>query len=66
MEYTKDIILNIKYEGDLSNENKNWTSNIYKNIKKNKFIYSIVSVTVLFMAFDIILVNNFINLLSQI
>ena len=66
MEYTKDIILNIKYEGDISGENKNWTSNIYKSIKKNKFIYSIVSITVIFMAFDIILVNNFINLLSKI
>lgn len=66
MEYTKDIILNIKYEGDVSNESKNWTSNIYKNIKKNKFIYSIVTVTAFFMAFDIILVNNFINLLSKI
>ena len=66
MEYTKDIILNIKYEGDISGENKNWTSNIYKSIKKNKFIYSIVSITVIFMAFDIVLVNNFINLLSKI
>lgn len=64
MEYTKDIILNIKYEGN--KEKQNWTSNVYNNLKRNKFIYSILSLTMFFMAFDIILVNNFVNLLSKI
>ncbi|MBO5413763.1 MAG: hypothetical protein J6A29_05725 [Clostridia bacterium] len=64
MEYTKDIILNIKYEGD--NEKESWTSSIYKSMKKNKFIYSVITITVVFMAFDIVLVNNFVNLLSKI
>ena len=66
MEYTKDIILDIKYEGNIDKQNRNWTSYIYKNIKGNKFIYSIITITIFFMAFDIILVNNFINLLSKI
>lgn len=64
MEYTKDIILNIKYEGN--SEKQSWTSTIYNNIKRNKFIYSLISITMFFMAFDIVLVNNFVNLLSKI
>ena len=63
MEYTKDIILSINYNKEKKTKR---TSSFINFIRNNKFILSVVSITIVFMACDIILVNNFIKLLSEI
>ena len=63
MEYTKDIILKMNTNEGI---NKDRTSLFLKFIKNNKFILSLVSITVVFMACDLFLVNTFIKLLTRI
>ena len=63
MEYTKDIILKMNTNEGI---NKDRTSLFFKFIKNNKFILSLVSITVVFMACDLVLVNTFIKLLTRI
>ena len=67
MEYTKDIVLDIKYKGEgRKSIIKNWTREMLNVIKMNKFIISVIVTTIIFMMIDIVLVNNFISLLSKI
>jgi len=63
MEYTKDIILSMKENKGI---NKERISLFFKFIKNNKFILSLISITVIFMACDVVLVNIFIKLLTKI
>lgn len=63
MEYTKDIILSMDEKEVINNER---TSLILKFIKTNKFILSLVSITIVFMGCDILLVNTFIKMLTKI
>lgn len=63
MEYTKDIILSMNKNERECNER---TSIFFNFIKNNKFILSLVSVTMVFMACDLALVNIFIKLLTKI
>lgn len=69
MEYTKDIIFSVKY-----NEEKDWLElknsgkieKIHNLIKRNKAISIITIVSTCLIIWDIILINNFINLLNEI
>ena len=63
MEYTKDIILSMNTKESI---NREWTSLFFRFIKKNKFILSLLSVTIIFMVCDFILINTFIKLLTKI
>lgn len=63
MEYTKDIILSMNTNEGV---NKERTSNLINFIKNNKFILSLVSITLVFIACDFMLINTFIKLLTEI
>ena len=58
MEYAKDIIYNLKYDR-LVSKNKSRTGKLIKTIKENKLI--ILSIGLI--AFDYVLIKNFIKLL---
>lgn len=69
MEYTKDVIFNVHYKnkiGTIKLGKSRWKKGLLKILKQNKFITSIISSLVILIAIDIILVNNFIRLLTTI
>lgn len=67
MEYTKDIILDIGCKRELGIRNlKNWTSKVKKVLARNKLITITLSLLVILVSIDIILVNSFLKLLSQL
>lgn len=69
MEYTKDIIFNIKYNEEkdcLELKSRNAIDKLKNMIKRNK-IFSIISlISTILIIWDIILVSNFINLLNEL
>ena len=72
MEYSKDIIFNIKYNGVdnvlEATKNKKWTSSIkgkLKKIKENKVIAVISLSCVTLIIFDIVLIYNFVHILQN-
>lgn len=68
MEYTKDIIFNIKYNGEKDClELENNKINKFRNIiRRNKAISIITIISTFLIIWDIILISNFINLLSKL
>ena len=67
MEYTKDIILDIRCKREIGLiKFKNWTSNIKKGIKNNKIIVCTISLLTILVAIDIVLVNSFLKLLTEL
>ena len=64
MEYTKDLVLNVSY-GQAGGKNKEGKlERIWHKISKHKFISSIVGVTILLSALDVILIESFISVLN--
>ena len=66
MEYTKDIIFSVKYNEEkdcLELKNSGKIEKIHNLIKRNK---AITIVSTCLIIWDIILINNFINLLNEI
>ena len=69
MEYTKDIIFSVKYNEEkdcLELKNSGKFEKIHDLIKRNKAISIITIVSTCLIVWDIILINNFINLLKEI
>lgn len=69
MEHTKDMIFSIKYnkEKDCLELNNNNEINKFRNlIRKNKAISIITIISTFLIIWDIILISNFINLLSKL
>ena len=69
MEFTKDVMFHIKYEKDkniikINKELRNKKSFLEK-IKKHKFFTGLCFSGFLIISADIILINNFINILKQ-
>ena len=73
MEYSKDIIFNIKYN-EINNvlsdgqSSYKWTSkikNMVKKIKKNKMFFIITVACVTLIAIDSVLIFNFAELLQK-
>ena len=62
MEYAKDIIYNLKYDR-LVSKNKSRTSKLKKTIKENKLIIISIILLIVLIAFDYVLIKNFIKLL---
>ncbi len=62
MEYTKDMILSVNYS-DVKRgykvKGKRWTSNIMQAIRGHKFIIATVLSGIVFIAIDVVLINNF-------
>ena len=69
MEFTKDVSFYIKYEQDENvikvNRNFNKKNGFFSKIKRHKFFTGICFTGILLIGTDVILVNNFINLLKQ-
>ncbi len=62
MEYAKDIIYNLKYDR-LVSKNKSRTGKLIKTIKENKLIILSILLLIGLIAFDYVLIKNFIKLL---
>ncbi len=62
MEYAKDIIYNLKYDR-LVSKNKSTTGKLIKTIKENKLIILSIILLIGLIAFDYVLIKNFIKLL---
>ena len=62
MEYAKDIIYNLKYDR-LVSKNKSRTGKLIKTIKENKLIILSILLLIGLIAFDYVLIKNFIQLL---
>ncbi len=62
MEYAKDIIYNLKYDR-LVSKNKSRTGKLIKAIKENKLIILSIILLIGLIAFDYVLIKNFIKLL---
>ncbi|HCF64818.1 MAG: hypothetical protein U0M05_08505 [Clostridia bacterium] len=62
MEYAKDIIYNLKYDR-LVSKNKSRTGKLIKTIKENKLIILSIILLIGLIAFDYVLIKNFIKLL---
>lgn len=69
MEFTKDVMFHIKYEQDKNvikiNKNANKRKGIFESIKKHKLITCMCFLAIILISTDIILINNFINILKQ-
>ena len=69
MEYTKDLILNIRYDessNTLHFKAPKWTSNLIQKIKKHKLAVTTCAIFLTFVVADIMLVTNFIHILQNI
>ena len=62
MEYAKDIIYNLKYDR-LVSKNKSRTGKLIRTIKENKLIILSILLLIGLIAFDYVLIKNFIKLL---
>lgn len=62
MEYAKDIIYNLKYDR-LVSKNKIRTGKLIRTIKENKLIILSIILLIGLIAFDYVLIKNFIKLL---
>ena len=67
MEYTKDIILDVRYKGRIKlNKINTLLSNIKKYVTDNKFVFIILTSLIILTLMDIILVNSFLNILVNL
>lgn len=62
MEYAKDIIYNLKCDR-LVSKNKSRTGKLIRTIKENKLIILSIILLIGLIAFDYVLIKNFIKLL---
>ncbi len=62
MEYSKDIIYNLKYD-KLVNKNQKWTSRIIQKAKKNKIIILLLILLIGLVAVDYFLIIGFAKVL---
>lgn len=74
MEYTKDIILDIRCKrregiykiGQVLERVKEFKQKLYKTIKNNKFISLVLALLAILSVMDIVLVNSFLKLLTSL
>ena len=67
MEYTKDLILNIRYDessNTLRLKAPKWTSKLIQKIKKHKLAVTACAIFLTFVVMDVMLVTNFIHILT--
>ena len=68
MEYTKDMIFQIKYGQELEKSEKTFKffKRTAKIISKHKMITVIVAITIMLMFLDFMLISSFIEVLSRV
>lgn len=69
MEFTKDMMFHIKYEQDKDvikiNKEMNRKRGFFKIIKRHKFFTCMCLTGVILISADVILINDFVNLLKS-
>lgn len=67
MEYTKDIVLDIRCKREIGvSKLKIWTSKVKRSITNNKMIIATLSLLVILMTIDFVLINSFMKLLTSL
>ncbi len=69
MEYTKDLILNVRYDeanNTVKFKVKNRTSHFLESIKRHKILMTSILFMIILIAADSILVMNFIHILETL
>lgn len=69
MEYTKDLILNVRYNevgSKFKLRHNSWTSSLIKKIKTNKTIMASLIGLLMFVVIDGVLLINFIHILESV
>lgn len=69
MEYTKDMILGVRYSdvhGVVKNRATKWTSRVLQAIRNHKIITATVLSAVVFISIDVVLITNFFRVLSLV
>lgn len=67
MEYTKDVILGVRYgeiNRTLKNKKEKRTSKLLEGIQKHKILTAAVVSAIVFISIDMILVSNFVRILT--
>ena len=67
MEYTKDVILGVRYgeiNRTIKSKKEKRTSKFLQGIQKHKLITTAVVSAIVFISIDMILVSNFVRILS--
>ena len=68
MEYTKDLILNIRYDESSNTLNLGslkWTSRFIQKIKKHKLAVTACAIFLTFVVMDVMLVTNLMHILAR-
>lgn len=67
MEYTKDLILNIRYDessNTLHLKASKWTSKLAEKIRKHRLVVTTLAIFLIFVVMDVMLVTNFMHILA--
>ena len=66
MEYTKDITLGVK-EGQVRKKTKKEKNNkILEKLNQHRFVFTVSLAIISFIILDLVLINNFITLLTRL
>ena len=69
MEYTKDMILQVRYgevNRTLKHKKQKRTSRLLETLQKHRMITATVISAILFISIDMVLITNFIHILSLV
>ncbi|MCI9087866.1 MAG: hypothetical protein HFJ32_04880 [Clostridia bacterium] len=69
MEYTKDMILQVRYgeiNRTLKNKKEKRTSKFLEGIQKHKLMTTAVISAIIFISIDVMLITNFMHILSLV
>lgn len=69
MEYTKDMILQVRYgeiNRTLKNKKEKRTSKFLEGIQKHKLMITAVISAIIFISIDVMLITNFMHILSLV
>ena len=67
MEYTKDMILQVRYgeaAHNLGSKKKGWTSRALEKVRNHKWITTAILSAIVFISIDMVLVSNFVHILN--
>lgn len=69
MEYTKDMILGVHYDEVhkvIRTKGTSWKDRLLKVIKTHKFATTVVISAIIFISMDVVLITNFVHILSLV
>lgn len=69
MEYAKDEIFQIKYNtkmNQLETGEKNWTSRLYKKIKRHKLLTTTIIAFFMFATINMVMICSFMKILQKV